>query len=161
MSRSNAALVAPGRAAAAGVRPARDVRAGRPARDPLAQLGQGDFNRLRQLLEDSFGLKMPPHKKLLLESRLSKRLHALGQPSMAAYCDFLCSEAGMESELVHMVDVVTTNKTEFFREPHAFEFLAAKGLPDLLAGGGALVLSEKQIDLCARQLEQRCRNVAY
>ncbi len=34
-------------------------------------------------------------------------------------------------------------------------------LPDLLTGGGAVVLSANQIEACARQLEQRCRNVDY
>jgi chemotaxis protein methyltransferase CheR len=38
----------------------------------------------------------------------------------------------MEHELPHMIDVVTTNKTEFFREPKHFEYLIEKTLPDLI-----------------------------
>jgi hypothetical protein len=34
-------------------------------------------------------------------------------------------------------------------------------LPGVLTGGGETILSEKQIDLCIRQLEQRCRDVEY
>jgi Nuclease-related domain len=34
-------------------------------------------------------------------------------------------------------------------------------LPELLTGNGSIVLNEKQIDLCARQLDQRCRDVQY
>jgi hypothetical protein len=34
-------------------------------------------------------------------------------------------------------------------------------LPETLTGGGAVVLSEKLVDLCARHLEQRCRDVEF
>jgi len=34
-------------------------------------------------------------------------------------------------------------------------------LPELLNANGATLLGEKQIDLCARQLDQRCRDVEY
>jgi hypothetical protein len=34
-------------------------------------------------------------------------------------------------------------------------------LPGVLTGGGEAILGEKQIDLCVRQLEQRCRDVEY
>jgi chemotaxis protein methyltransferase CheR len=40
-------------------------------------------------------------------------------------------------ELVHLIDAVTTNKTDFFREPDHFEYLASKALPDLDARNGA------------------------
>ena len=36
--------------------------------------------------------------------------------------------------LVHLIDVVTTNKTEFFREKVHFDFLISKAIPELLAG---------------------------
>jgi len=97
------------------------------------ELQPSDFSRLRDLLEQNYGLKMPPQKKLLLESRLSRRMQALNLPSIDAYCEFLFSAEGVASEEMHMVDVVTTNKTDFFREPEAFQFLAFTGLPALLA----------------------------
>jgi hypothetical protein len=34
-------------------------------------------------------------------------------------------------------------------------------LPDVLVANGAVALNAKQIDLCARQVEQRCRDVEY
>jgi chemotaxis protein methyltransferase CheR len=43
----------------------------------------------------------------------------------------------MNEELVHMIDVVTTNKTDFFREPMQFTFLTQKALPDLMENFGA------------------------
>jgi chemotaxis protein methyltransferase CheR len=52
-----------------------------------------------------------------------------------AYCHYLFEENGLDGEAIHLIDAVTTNKTEFFREPAHFEFLAAKGLPALAAKG--------------------------
>ncbi|SDM96984.1 MCP methyltransferase, CheR-type, partial [Geoalkalibacter ferrihydriticus] len=56
-----------------------------------------------------------------------------------AYCEFLFSPAGHAQELVHMIDVVTTNKTDFFREPAHFEFLSQVVLPQLGRGGNGKI----------------------
>jgi len=39
------------------------------------------------------------------------------------YIDFLFSSQGQQIELINMIDVVTTNKTDFFREAEHFDFL--------------------------------------
>ena len=72
---------------------------------------------------------MPPGKKTMLEARLQKRLRALGHDSYDRYCEYFFSSSGMQSELIHLLDVVTTNTTDFFREPKHFEFLAESILP--------------------------------
>jgi chemotaxis protein methyltransferase CheR len=41
-----------------------------------------------------------------------------------------------EEEVVHLLDAVSTNKTDFFREPDHFDFLARKALPELVEGNG-------------------------
>jgi chemotaxis protein methyltransferase CheR len=41
----------------------------------------------------------------------------------------------MQAELIHLIDVVTTNKTDFFREPGHFSYLVEKALPELTARG--------------------------
>ena len=69
----------------------------------------------------------------MLEARLRKRLKSLGLESFSLYCDYLFSARGMEEELTHMIDQVTTNKTDFFREPGHFDYLARKALPELAA----------------------------
>ncbi|MBI5493222.1 MAG: protein-glutamate O-methyltransferase [Deltaproteobacteria bacterium] len=81
------------------------------------------------------GIKMPDVKKSLLESRLRKRLRALNIDSFKDYCDYLFSPWGMKNELVHAIDMVTTNKTDFFREPYHFDFLSRAALPDLARKG--------------------------
>jgi len=95
-----------------------------------ASLSTRDFHRLSHFIYDTCGIKMPDVKMTMLEARLQKRLRALNIPSFSAYIDFLFSAQGMEQELVQMLDVVTTNKTDFFREPDHFQFLTQRVLPE-------------------------------
>ncbi len=95
-----------------------------------------DFNRLRQLIEGEYGIKMPYKKKDMLEARLRKRLKTLSFRNFSQYCEYLFSDDGMKDELIHMLDMVTTNKTDFFREPDHFEFLVQKVLPEMITGTG-------------------------
>lgn len=101
------------------------------------RISEGDFSRFSQLIYNVCGIKMPPHKRSMLEARLRKRLRFLGLSSYEAYRDFLFSHDGMVEELTNMIDVVTTNKTDFFREPRHFDFLIETVLPDLIPATGA------------------------
>ena len=71
----------------------------------------------------------------MLEGRIRRRLKELAIQSYGEYCDFLFSDQGLEQELVHLIDVVTTNKTDFFREPRHFDFLVSRVLPEHVSGG--------------------------
>ncbi|TAN44482.1 MAG: chemotaxis protein CheR [Nitrospirae bacterium] len=103
-----------------------------------AGMDDKDFHRLSCFIEEECGIKMPPSKKVMLESRLQKRLRMHGIQTFKEYCDFLFSPEGTQQEMVHMIDVVTTNKTDFFREPGHFEYLANKVLPELCSGRAAI-----------------------
>jgi chemotaxis protein methyltransferase CheR len=72
-------------------------------------------------------------KKIMLEGRLSKRLRLLGMRTYSQYADFVQTPGG-EDEIIHMIDAVSTNKTDFFREPHHYEVLQTICLPSLLEG---------------------------
>jgi chemotaxis protein methyltransferase CheR len=99
------------------------------------QLSARNFQRLSTFIQDYSGIKMPANKRTMLEGRLRRRMRATRINDANAYCRYLFEENGLESEAVHLIDAVTTNKTEFFREPAHFEFLATKGLPALAARG--------------------------
>jgi chemotaxis protein methyltransferase CheR len=86
------------------------------------------FHKLGAFIQEESGIKMPDVKKTMLQSRLQKRLRALGMSSMKDYCEWVLGPDG-GGEIVHMIDVVTTNKTDFFREPGHFEFLTRNALP--------------------------------
>jgi chemotaxis protein methyltransferase CheR len=106
-----------------------------------ATLSTRDFGRLSRFIYDTCGINMPEVKKTMLEARLQKRLRCLGMRSFTGYCDYLLSADGLEHELVQMLDMVTTNKTDFFREPDHFDHLAQRVLPDWCLKHGGTRLS--------------------
>jgi len=67
----------------------------------------------------------------MLEVRIKRRLKTLNLNSYRDYCDYLFGHEGLKDEIVHLIDVVTTNKTDFFRESAHFDFLVDKALPEL------------------------------
>ena len=54
-------------------------------------------------------------------------------PSLTRYCRHLFDEGGMQDEAVHLIDSVTTNKADFFREPEHFRVLRDMTLPQPVA----------------------------
>ena len=89
-----------------------------------------DYARLCDLIYAEAGIHLGPDKKIMLEARIKRRLKALELNSYRHYCDYLFDQKGMQEELVSLIDVVTTNKTDFFRESAHFDFLAQKALPE-------------------------------
>jgi chemotaxis protein methyltransferase CheR len=104
-----------------------------------ATLSDREFQKFSAFIYDHAGIKMPPAKKTMLEARLQKRLKANSINSFEEYSNFVFSQEGRASELVHLIDVVTTNKTDFFREPGHFDFMVKTALPNILQtrGGGS------------------------
>lgn len=88
-----------------------------------------DFKRFSTFIYTEVGIKLPPAKKTMVEARLQKRLRFRGMSNIGAYLEYLFSPQGMQEELVALIDVVTTNTTDFFREPQHFDFLANTLLP--------------------------------
>lgn len=100
--------------------------------EPLRFMTAADFERLSTFIYSHCGIKMPPAKKTMLEARLQKRLRNFGLRTFQEYCDLLFKSAEGADELVHMIDAVTTNKTDFFREPVHFTFLTETVLPEFM-----------------------------
>jgi chemotaxis protein methyltransferase CheR len=96
-------------------------------------LSSRDFARLSKLIYQEAGIHLSVEKTTMLEARIKRRLKALDLTSYERYCDYLFSKTGMRNEIVPLIDVVTTNKTDFFREPKHFDFLVEKALPDLIS----------------------------
>jgi chemotaxis protein methyltransferase CheR len=99
-------------------------------------LCNADFERLRALIYDESGINLSPDKKTMMEIRIKRRLHSLEIPSFGEYCDRVFAPEGKKTEIVHLIDVITTNKTDFFREAEHFDFLVSRALPDLAARKG-------------------------
>ncbi|MFN3634566.1 MAG: CheR family methyltransferase [Rhizobium rhizophilum] len=109
------------------------------SRSVLSVSGDGlssrNFDLLSRYIYDYSGIKMPSAKKTMLEGRLRRRLRFVGIDGLDPYCDYLFNDGGLETEAIHLIDAVTTNKTDFFREPTHFDHLTNKALPDLVAKG--------------------------
>jgi chemotaxis protein methyltransferase CheR len=103
-------------------------------------LSTRDFARLRELIYTETGICLSPEKKTMVEVRLKRRLRTLNMATYAQYCDFVFGRKGMKEELIFLINVITTNKTDFFREPLHFEFLAQKALPELAVNGHSIVV---------------------
>lgn len=84
-------------------------------------LTDDNFNVLSKFIYNNYGIHLPISKKILLESRLQKRLREL-QKGFNDYINIVL-EGGEHEEVIQMINVVSTNKTDFFRENDHFEFL--------------------------------------
>jgi chemotaxis protein methyltransferase CheR len=96
-------------------------------------MSNSDFGRLKNLIYAQSGINLSMDKKTMLELRIKRRVRSLNLNSFGQYCDYLFGPQGQKEEIVHLLDVVSTNKTDFFREPDHFDFLTRKALPDLMA----------------------------
>ena len=88
-------------------------------------LESADFNRVRNLIYSYSGINLQEGKQALVRARLMKRLRKLNIDTFATYLDYIESKDG-SAEFLAFVDVLTTNKTHFFRENRHFEFIRDK-----------------------------------
>lgn len=95
-----------------------------------AMLTDKEFELFKHLIYQQVGIKLDEPKKTLLVSRLGKRLRDLHLSSYQAYYDCVSGNGG-EEELIKLLDLVSTNKTEFYREPVHFDFLRDQVLPEV------------------------------
>lgn len=89
-----------------------------------------EFDQIRRLAYDQFGLELRPGKESLVSARLSKIIRAMHFKSFQQYYDFLLADKSGEA-LTAMIDALTTNHTSFFREQGHFDFLKSSILPAL------------------------------
>ena len=101
----------------------------------IEDMSDQTFMRFSTYITAELGIKMPYAKKTMLQARLSKRLRKLKMCSFDDYYDLVFKSKGISAELFNMIDVVTTNKTEFFREAGHYDFLKQNVLPELVKYG--------------------------
>lgn len=98
----------------------------------VLQLSPDGFGRLARYITDELGIRMPDSKMSMIQSRLVRRVRELGLLSVEHYGEYLFA-SGNGEEQEHFVNAVTTNKTDFFREPEHFQYLTDVVLPSLQA----------------------------
>jgi chemotaxis protein methyltransferase CheR len=86
--------------------------------------------RISELVYQAAGINLKQNKEALVRARLMKRLRRLGIRRVADYLDLIENDPD-GAEIGCLIDVMTTNKTSFFREMEHFSFLRGSVLPQL------------------------------
>ena len=103
-----------------------------PGLPATAALMPSLFDTISRMVKQRCGINLHDGKVALVEARLNKRLRALGLADFAEYVEFLRNDAG-GTEIVAMLDALSTNLTHFFREPRHFTILKESIVPEMLA----------------------------
>lgn len=94
-----------------------------------------EFDLFRGMIYRETGIDLSERKKRLVIARLSKRLRALNLESFTDYYNYLQEDRNADSELVLLINRITTNKTDYFREMHHFDYLKQELLPQIINAG--------------------------
>jgi chemotaxis protein methyltransferase CheR len=89
-----------------------------------------EFEAIRRLAYEKFGLDLRKGKEQLVAARLGKRMRQGGFDSFDDYYQHVVGDSSGEA-LIGMIDALATNHTSFLREAAHFEFLKEKVLPGL------------------------------
>lgn len=96
-------------------------------------LSDREMQRVAAFINKNVGIQLPESKRALVEGRLRRRLRDCEFANFKSYLDFVLESPDGESERLRMIDVLTTNKTDFFREPEHFDYLVNTALVELEA----------------------------
>ncbi len=125
-------------------------------------LSDAVFQRLAAFIHAYCGIHITPQKRVMVETRVHRRMVALGISRIDDYCALLFGGDG--EEVVAFINDITTNKTDFFREPAHFDFLAEHILPSIARSGrhaikiwSAASSTGAGAYTCAMVLEDFCR----
>ena len=95
------------------------------------ELTETEYTRFCKLIYKVAGIRIQGSKRLMVTTRVRRRLRATGIATFSAYLTFLESPAGT-SEMPLFVDEMTTNETYFYRDPHHFEWFGKEYLPEII-----------------------------
>lgn len=95
-------------------------------------LSDQEFKLFQKIIYRETGINMSDKKKRLVIARLSKRLRALKLDNFTQYHEYLNESPYAQNEIVNLINRVTTNKTDFFREKHHFDFLSNNIFPKII-----------------------------
>jgi chemotaxis protein methyltransferase CheR len=91
--------------------------------DVQDSLSRKDHKLVADYIERTAGIQLPASKVSLIEGRLRKRQRQTGHASLHEYINVVLNSDEGEQERLHLLDAITTNKTDFYREPDHFQTL--------------------------------------
>lgn len=95
------------------------------------ELTPEEFTLIRDFVHDKAGIFFNEKKMYLLESRLTRRMETLGVASFRDYF-YRVKYDTSQSEFNHLMTLITTNETYFFRNEPQLESFAKEALPMIL-----------------------------
>jgi chemotaxis protein methyltransferase CheR len=90
-----------------------------------------EFEKIRALVYDKFGISLGEQKKTLVIERLQKILRRENLENFTEYYDYVTKEPSGRALQV-MCDLISTHHTHFFRENDHFEYMKKEVLPFLV-----------------------------
>jgi chemotaxis protein methyltransferase CheR len=90
-------------------------------------LGDAEFDYFRNVVYRESGIRLTELKKALVQARLTKRIRQLNMSGFEDYCEYV--KQHYHEELEHLINCITTNKTDFFRENRHFEYMRTVIIP--------------------------------
>jgi chemotaxis protein methyltransferase CheR len=98
--------------------------------DAVRPLNQREFEQIRKLAHQTFGLDLKAGKEELVSARLRKLVRNCGLRSFQEYYQHIVEDSTGQA-LAGMIDALATNHTAFLREPDHFQFFRQQVLPQL------------------------------
>ena len=97
----------------------------------LMRISDKEFDLMRRLIYQKFGINLSDEKKSLLVGRLQKVLRTGGFGSFDQYYDNLQQDKSGKA-ISGLIDNISTNHTYFNREKAHFDYFKNQALPDIL-----------------------------
>lgn len=94
------------------------------------EMHREDFLRIQEMVYDYCGINLHDGKHALVKGRLKKRLRHLGMNSFRDYLNYVERDKS-NREFLLLIDILTTNKTSFFRENQHYKFIREELIPQL------------------------------
>jgi chemotaxis protein methyltransferase CheR len=104
----------------------------------IVEISPESFAFFAEFITRELGIKMSEAKLPMLQSRLLRRLRALQLSSLDEYRRYLAESPDADEERIHFISAITTNKTDFFREPQHYDYLVNTALPKLYPEGNSI-----------------------
>ncbi|MBY0504890.1 MAG: protein-glutamate O-methyltransferase CheR [Bryobacteraceae bacterium] len=93
-----------------------------------------EYREVADLARRQFGLELGEGKREMVASRLAKQMRELNFPTFREYRAHVANDRTGEA-LTALIDALTTNHTNFFREPAHFDFLRQTIVPEFASRG--------------------------
>ncbi len=94
----------------------------------IREITSHEYAGFQQLISDASGISLGSEKRQLLVGRVARSVRERGLGSYGEYLDIVRSDPTGQ-ELVHLLDLVTTNETRFFRETAHYRYLTEELCP--------------------------------